>query len=131
MRQRPIHQVTVVGVGLLGGSVGLAAKAADEGIRVVGVGRRRSSLRRALDVGAIDRATLDTADGVAGADVVILATPMAAYEQHLLSMAPVLRHGAAVTDVGSTKALVVQLAEAILAAGQTPQNRDLVYIEPR
>ena len=67
MKRQGIRQVTVAGVGLLGGSIALAAKAADERIRVVGVGRRRSSLQRALDAGAIDRATLDAADGVEGA----------------------------------------------------------------
>lgn len=109
--------MTVVGVGLLGGSIALAAKAADERIRVVGVGRRKSSLQRALDAGAIDRATLDAADGAAGSDVVVLGTPLAAYEQHLQAMAPALGHGVLVTDVGSTKALAVQLAEAVLGAG--------------
>lgn len=67
-----------MGVGLLGGSVGLAIKAADENIRVVGVGRRESSLARALAAGAIDAATLDAAEAVAGSDLVVLATPLSA-----------------------------------------------------
>ena len=109
--------MTVVGVGLLGGSLGLALKAADEGVRIVGVGRRQSSLDRALASGAVDQATLDTAEGVQGADLVVLATPLAAYEHHLAAMADVLSPGALVTDVGSTKQVAVALAESVLGRG--------------
>ncbi len=112
-----VEQVTVVGVGLLGGSIGLAVKAAEERVRVVGVGRRMSSLQRALDAEAIDEATLDTAAGASGADVVVLATPMPAYGRHLEALRPALRAGAMVTDVGSTKRLVVRIAEAVLGRG--------------
>jgi len=112
-----MEKITVVGVGLLGGSIGLAAKAADERIHVVGVGRRMSSLDRALAAGAIDEATLDTAEGVAGADVVVLASPMAAYAGHLQAAAGGLRRGVLVTDVGSTKRLVVSLGEQVLGRG--------------
>ncbi len=114
MSDKELQQLTVIGVGLLGGSVGLAVKATDESVRVVGVGRRRSSLDRALAAGAIDRATLDTAEGVSGSDLVVLASPLGAYERHLSAMAPALSPAAAVTDVGSTKALAVRLAESIL-----------------
>ncbi len=117
MSAKRIEKVTVVGVGLLGGSIGLAAKAADERIRVVGVGRRMSSLQRALDAGAVDEATLDTAAGVAAADVVVLAAPMAVYARRLQAAAPHLRRGAMVTDVGSTKRLVVGISEKILGLG--------------
>jgi len=104
----------VVGVGLLGGSVGLAVKAADERVRVVGVGRRESSLAKALEAGAADEVTLDTAAAVGRADLVVLATPLGAYARHLMAMKPALRRGTCVTDVGSTKAMVVRLAKEIL-----------------
>jgi len=117
MGEKHFHQVTVVGVGLLGGSVGLAVKAADQAIQVVGVGRRKSSLDRALAAGAIDRATLETADGVAGSDMIVLATPLGAYEDHLLAMAGALSPKATVTDVGSTKNIVVRVAESVLGRG--------------
>ena len=117
MSAKRIRKVTVVGVGLLGGSAGLAAKAADERIRVVGVGRRKSSLDKALDMGAIDHATLDTAEGVADAEVVVLAAPLAAYAPHMQAMGAALARSAVVTDVGSTKSLVVRLAEKILGRG--------------
>ena len=117
MSESAVRKITVVGVGLLGGSVGLAVKAAEEGARVVGVGRRQSSLERALSAGAIDEATLDVAKGVAGAEMVVLATPLGMYEDHLLAMKPALSDGAIVTDVGSTKSLVVRIAEGVLGRG--------------
>ena len=117
MARNHVQKLTVVGVGLLGGSIGLAAKVRYPSVRVAGVGRRSSSLDKALAMGAIDEATLDTAEGVAGADMVILATPMGAYEDHLLKMKPALAKGVLVTDVGSTKALAVRLAESILGSG--------------
>ena len=114
MSKQGFKRITVVGVGLLGGSVGLAAKACDERVRVTGVGRRMESLSKALSSGAIDRATLDLAEGVSEADLVVLATPLGSYEQHLSGMVRALPRTAVVTDVGSTKALVVRVAERIL-----------------
>jgi prephenate dehydrogenase len=109
--------MAVIGVGLIGGSVALAAKAADEATRVVGVGRRRTSLDRAVAAGAVDEVTLDPAEGVAGADVVVLAAPLDAYPAHLEAIAGALADGAMVTDVGSVKAPAVAAAEAVLGPG--------------
>ncbi len=117
MNKPVFKKVTVIGVGLLGGSIGLALKAADERIAVTGVGRRKSSLDRAMDAGVIDEATLSTAEGVAGSDMVVLATPLGAYECHLSVIRDSLDRRAVVTDVGSTKSVSVRLAEAILGAG--------------
>jgi len=122
MGGRQIQHVTVIGVGLLGGSAALAIKAYDPGVRVAGVGRRQSSLDAALGVGAIDTAHLDAAEATGRSDLVILATPVGAFEQYLRAIAPVLRKGpkhsgALVTDVGSTKSETVRLAERILGRG--------------
>jgi len=117
MAKGKIRHVTIIGVGLLGGSAGLAIKAHDPAVRVAGVGRRRSSLDAALEAGAIDTAHLDPAKAVADSDLVILATPVGAFERHLRAIAPHLRRGALVTDVGSTKAEVVRTAERVLGRG--------------
>jgi len=109
--------IAVIGVGLLGGSVGLAAKAAHERVKVIGIGRRQASLDRALASGAIDVGVLDTAEGVASAELVVLATPLGMYGPHLAAMSGRLKRGAVVTDVGSTKGLAVKLAESILGPG--------------
>lgn len=113
-----IRSVTIVGVGLLGGSIGLAMRAAGSAARIVGVGRRQSSLDEALQVGAVDEVHLDVAEGVAEADMVILATPVGAFGRLLEGAKAGLKAGAIVTDVGSTKQQVVaQAAEALGRGG--------------
>ncbi len=109
--------MTIVGVGLLGGSAGLGIKAWDSHVEIAGVGRRQVSLDKALRVGAIDSAYLDPTVPARRTDLVILATPVGAFEKHLRAIAPVLRRGAIVTDVGSTKVRVVRTAERILGKG--------------
>jgi prephenate dehydrogenase len=110
MKTDRLQHVTIVGVGLLGGSAGLALKADDPGIRIAGVGRRQSSLDAALATGAIDTAHFDAGEVVGATDLVILATPVGAFEIHMRAIAPALRPGAIVTDVGSTKGGVVRAA---------------------
>lgn len=113
MSRKEIRQITVVGVGLLGGSVGLAARAAYEGARIVGVGWRQSSLDKALECGSIDQGSTDTTSAVRGADLVVLATPLGVYPKQLAAIAAGLRRGATVTDVGSTKAGVAAQAARV------------------
>jgi prephenate dehydrogenase len=103
-----------VGVGLLGGSAALAIKAAFRGVRVAGVGRRWESLQQAARARIIDACYLDPAEPVGQSDLVILATPVCAFGVHLGRIAPYLKPGALVTDVGSTKSTVVRLAEQIM-----------------
>ncbi len=112
-----IKSVTIVGVGLLGGSIGLAMRAAGSSARRIGVGRRQSSLDEALEVGAVDEVHLDVAEGVAGADMVILASPVGAYGKLLAGVSAGLADSAIVTDVGSTKGEVVALGEDALGRG--------------
>ena len=111
-----IRHVTIVGVGLLGGSAGLALKAFDPRIRVAGVGRRMRSLEQALAIGAVDSVHTDAAEAVGQTDLVILATPVGAFEHHMRAIAEHLAPGAIVTDVGSTKASVVRSAHRIVGA---------------
>ncbi|HUT61237.1 MAG TPA: prephenate dehydrogenase [Phycisphaerae bacterium] len=109
-----LNHVTIIGVGLLGGSIGLALKKLRPRVRVAGVGRRRSSLARAMRAGAIDSAHLDAGEAVGQSDLVILATPVGAFAGHLSAIRPHLKAGAMVTDVGSTKVEVVRAARRIL-----------------
>ena len=117
MAGREIQHVTIIGVGLLGGSLGLAVRRRYPGVRIAGVGRREISLDTARKVGCIDTAHLDARDAVAQSDLVVLATPVGAFEGYLKDIKPLLRHGVLVTDVGSTKARVVRAAERILGPG--------------
>ena len=108
------RQVTILGVGLLGGSIGLALRSAAPGCRIIGYGHRRQSLDKAREIGAVDAAELDPAAAVAGSDLVVLCTPVATFEQLLGHIAPALSPQALVTDVGSTKRSVVRSAESLL-----------------
>lgn len=112
MKKPLFEKLAIVGVGLLGGSIGLKARGDNLVEHVIGIGRREESLQKAQDAGAIDEFTLDLKSGVKDADLVILATPVC----HIVSILPdVMRsakRGALVTDVGSTKVSIVNAAEA-------------------
>jgi prephenate dehydrogenase len=112
-----IQTLAIVGVGLLGGSVAKAARAATLARTLVGVGRDAARLEGALADGALDRATTDLEAGVRGADFVLLAAPVLAIEALLERVWRAAPDGATLTDVGSTKAGIVRRAEA-LAAGR-------------
>lgn len=107
----------ILGVGLLGGSIGLAVRRAFPRAVVVGAGRRQSSLDSALERGCCEAATLDPAEAVAGADLIVLATPVGAFGPILQRIAPSLKRGCLVTDAGSTKSAVVRTAERLLGRG--------------
>lgn len=98
-------QVTIVGLGLMGGS--LAGALRGQCRAVVGVARRAETIETALAHGLIDRGTTDTAEGVAKADVVVLATPVRVIKQQLHHIAPLLAEGCLLMDLGSTKAEIV------------------------
>jgi prephenate dehydrogenase len=111
------RQLTILGVGLLGGSIGLAVRAKEPACKIVGWGHRISNLHKAQKIGAIDFAELDAAKAVDGSDLVILGTPVGAFEPVLRQIAPALSPGCVVTDVGSTKRSIVKAARKILPKG--------------
>ena len=112
-----IERLAIVGIGLLGGSVAKAARAHAVAREIVGVGRDLTRLRPALDDGTLDRAVTDVADGVRGADRIVLAAPVLANETLLAQAWRAAAAGALLTDVGSTKRGIVAAAER-LAAGR-------------
>jgi prephenate dehydrogenase len=105
--------VVIFGVGLIGGSFALALKAAGTAERVIGLGRNPANIRRALKLGVIDQASEDPAV-VAGADLVLIATPVGQMGAIMQAIAPHLAQGTVVTDGGSTKQNVVALAYRLL-----------------
>ena len=113
------NQVTIIGTGLVGGSLGLALKAAGLTARIVGVGHRQATLDEALARGAADAVTLDASAGVRGSDLVVLATAVGLFEATLRQVAGDLEAGAVVIDVGSTKADVVRTLEPLMPDGCT------------
>jgi len=111
------RQLTILGVGLLGGSIGLALRSSAPGCRIVGYGHRRETLDKAMEIGAIDAAEMDPAAAVRSSDLVIMCTPVGTFETLLKQVGPSLSAGVIVTDVGSTKRSVVRLAGEILPKG--------------
>lgn len=109
--------LTIVGVGLIGGSIGLAAKRRGVARRVRGLGRQQASLDRALSVGAIDEAHLDPQAALAGADLVVFCTPVDQIADQVLNFAQHCGSTALLTDAGSAKAAIVACVEAKLPAG--------------
>jgi len=111
-----IRRLGLVGLGLLGGSVAKAARAQGLADEIVAVGRDRARLEPALRDGAIDRASTDIAEGVAGVDFCLLATPVATLSALLPDVWRALPSDAVLTDVGSTKVAIVETAERLAAA---------------
>lgn len=110
---RLFSKVTIVGVGLMGGSLGLAIKKRGLAREVVGLVRRRPTSVRAKALGAIDQGTLSLPQAVHGADLVVLATPVTQMASLLKEIAPHLPAGCLVTDVGSTKIKLIRDLEKI------------------
>jgi len=105
-----IEKLVIVGVGLIGGSFALALKAAGAVGRVIGVGRGAQNVRRALDLRIIDAAGALDATTLADAGLVLLAVPVGQMSSVMRSLAPLLGGRTIVTDAGSTKQDVVELA---------------------
>jgi prephenate dehydrogenase len=104
-REPRFGTVAIVGVGLIGGSLGLALKAAGACREVVGADA--GPLERAVELGAVDRA-LPLADAAAAADVLVLSTPVGAFPDLARAIQPKLAPGAVVTDTGSVKRYVLE-----------------------
>jgi prephenate dehydrogenase len=105
----PFKQVTIIGTGLIGGSLGLALKKRRLAGRIVGCDRA-PVLERAQDCGAIDTGATNPADAVRGSDLVVLATPVIPILDLVDRLGPALPAKTLVTDVGSTKAEIVRRA---------------------
>jgi prephenate dehydrogenase len=108
------RKITIVGVGLLGGSIGLAARRHRLAGEVAGFVRRPASLKDCERTGAVDYATTDLLAAVSNADLVILCTPLAQMRAITQQLLPALKRGAIVTDVGSVKADVVRELESLV-----------------
>ncbi|PLX99728.1 MAG: prephenate dehydrogenase/arogenate dehydrogenase family protein [Desulfuromonas sp.] len=112
-----IGRLAIIGVGLIGGSLSLALKEAGVVGEVVGCGRGKPNLEKAIELGVIDRYTRDPAEAVAGADVIFLATPVKTLGTVTEEMLPGLKPGAIITDGGSVKGEVIEMIEPLLPEG--------------
>ncbi len=107
--------ITIVGVGLIGGSVGLAARARGAAQRVIGTGSRPVTLEVALKLGAISEIVTEPAAAVAHADLVIICAPVDHIVEQAKRLAPHCRPGTILTDAGSTKEKIVAEIEKAVA----------------
>jgi prephenate dehydrogenase len=109
------RKITIIGVGLLGGSIGLAVRRRKLARLTAGFVRRTASLKDCERAGAVDFAATDLLAAVWDADLVILCTPLAQMRSRVREMLLALKCGAIVTDVGSVKASVVRELESLVA----------------
>jgi prephenate dehydrogenase len=113
-----LKKLVIFGVGLIGGSVALALKKAgnldNTATHIVGVGRTEKSLQNALDLGVIDSAQTNISEALEGADIVLIAAPVAQTTSILQSIKPHLNSKTIITDAGSTKSDVLACARDIL-----------------
>jgi prephenate dehydrogenase len=105
---RLFRQAAIIGVGLIGGSLGMILRRKGLASSVVGIGRRIENLKLAVKLGAIDHYVVDAKEGVKDADVVVLATPVDTYQRHFEEWGSCLKSGAIVSDVGSVKGELVE-----------------------
>ena len=103
--------VTIIGVGMMGGSLGMAIRAAGVAGRIIGVDTRADILERAEALGVIDEGTTDLQKGVADADCVLLAAPVKIIPLLLEALVPFVRPDALLSDIGSAKRHIVTAGE--------------------
>ncbi len=110
------NRVAIIGLGLIGGSLGLALRQAKAARQVAGFDLYKGVGDRARKLGAIDQSCASLAEAVRGSELIILATPVGAMRSLLQQLAASASPGAVVTDVASTKAQVISWAEEYLPA---------------
>ena len=107
-------RITIVGLGLIGGSIGLALRQAGNDYEVVGHDREHAVASKARKLGAVSKTEWNLISACEGADLIIIATPVVAIKETLTAIAPYLKPGCLVTDTGSIKGPVVAWAKEIL-----------------
>jgi prephenate dehydrogenase len=111
------NKVTIIGVGLIGGSLAKVMKAQKLAGEIHGAGRSRETLERAIKLGVIDHMGQSSSHAVEHADLVVLATPVGTFESIVREIAQHMKEGAILTDVGSVKGDLVRTIECILPKG--------------
>ena len=109
-----IDHLSIVGVGLIGGSLARALRKAKLVNRVTGCNRNEETLKKAIELDVIDDYSLDIKEAVSGADVVVIGTPLSTTEKLFPQIVASLKEGAVITDVGSAKGSVVDVARVVM-----------------
>lgn len=115
-----LNKITVVGVGLIGGSFAKGVKQAGLAGQVVGFGHNEDNLKLAVELGVIDSYSTDISEAVGDSDLVMLGVPLGAMAPVLESMRPYLKQSAIISDVGSSKMSVIDAVREVF--GELPAN---------
>jgi prephenate dehydrogenase len=107
-------KITIIGVGLIGGSLGLALKKKNPKFKITGIDKLEI-IEKAIARGAIDEGTINLENGIKEADLIIIATPVKTIVDLLPRINPFIKKGCIVTDTGSTKGQIVETADKILS----------------
>ena len=111
------EKVCIVGLGLIGGSIGLAIKRSNISNQITGYARSNSTLEKAIELGLVDSVKDNLKDAVNNSDLVILATPLSTFRELVEEMSPFLKKGCIITDTGSAKLTVIEDLKDILPNG--------------
>lgn len=114
---KPLRSVAIVGVGLIGGSIGMALRKRGLTASVVGIGRRQETLRVARRIGAVTHTTVDLAKGVADVELVVVCTPVGRIVEDVRTVAEHCPPDTLITDAGSTKQMLVAALDGQLPRG--------------
>ncbi|RLC78939.1 MAG: prephenate dehydrogenase/arogenate dehydrogenase family protein, partial [Chloroflexi bacterium] len=106
--------VTIVGLGFVGSSIGLAVKASKADVKVIGHDKEPTVARKALKKGAVDKADWNLISACEQADIIVIATPLMAVKETMEAIAPYIKPGCLVTDTATIKGPVISWADEIL-----------------
>ena len=120
MTQLRVKQLSLIGIGLIGGSLAASLREVSAVQRITAHARRQETLDTAKYLGLIDEGSTDLAQVIAGADIIMLAVPMGAYRQVFNDLKPIWPEHAVVTDAGSSKQSVLDDLTAVF--GHVPKN---------
>jgi len=110
-----VHRLSIVGLGMMGGAIAMAARRTGAAARIFGVAHNENAAQHAKQSGVVEEATLDLRAGVSDADLVILCVPVRTILDAAATVVPACREGTVITDIGSTKAVIVREIEALIA----------------
>ena len=113
MTRKLVNTLCVIGVGLIGGSLARAARHHGLVDSIIGCGRDEAHLRKAVELGVIDRYTTDIAEAVKEADLVVVAVPVNSIEAVFTAMRNALANNTVITDVGSVKGSVIKASQSL------------------
>ena len=109
-----LNKITIIGVGLIGGSLAKAIKENQLANKVFGYGRDQSRLEKAKNTNIIDELSTNIDEAVKGADIVVIATPVGTFKQILEAIEPLITEQVIISDVGSTKTNIVKIVNEVL-----------------